>query len=380
MGRPSDSDIPLRSIDDSDRPPLYDDVTDVPSSTPVETSIPGGREGTTFNNIHGKGGTFTLSPSLSKCPSALYRLISSQAEMPPRQYIHIKGCKSKGEEPWEFNFTLDLTPTLLQLGEGRKEWHELLLHHVGHDGAPHFDRSVMWAPGWEESSRRRNSHEAADLEEGTGEPEDHTLLGADADRSNKSTPGLMDWCERFCRDPARVKSFTLTRELIGFDIEPMRTELTAYLRALNYGGYIEITTSIPNSFVTIYTPHWINYLRTSTFVFWVLALTQLWIITAFVLGCLDQPYHVVSSVWRSSRELGDPNVFSRKVYAHGRDETKLADFWAPTVAQAFLDRRNDGFMLREESLQHLHQRAQERRDHIQSFLPQLNVLGGPPES
>lgn len=379
MGQPSDSDIPLRCIDDSDRPPLYDDVTDTPSSTPVETPIPGSRKGTSYNNIHGKGGTFTLSSSLSKCPSDLYRLISTQAQLPARQYIHIKGSKSKGEE-WEFNFTLDLTSTLLQLGEGRKEWHELRIAGEGDEGAPSRGKRPsrggrISTHAYEEPSHRPNSREAADLEEGNGGSEDHTLLDADADCSPKSNPNLMDWCERYCRDPAWVKSFTLTREIIGFDIEPLRTELTAYLRALNYGGHIEITTSIPNRFVTVYSPHWVNYLRTNGLFFWFCALTQIWIITCFVLGCLDQRYHVVKSIWRSSREVGDSTVSSGKVYAHGRDEIKLADFWAATVAQALLDRRTGGFMIREASLQHLQQRAQERREHIQSFLPQLNVLG-----
>ncbi|KAJ5151097.1 uncharacterized protein N7482_010349 [Penicillium canariense] len=374
MGRPSNSDIPLESIDHGDQPPLYNDVIDFSSSRPVEESIPGGWECT----WEGKFGTRTLSPSLSKKPRALYRLLSAQHKLPPQHHVYIKGQKGKGNDPkdkeTDFDFKLDLTPTLLRLGENDSEWHELHVVRDG-DGKEAFRGEAFPSLEWQQPRGQRNCYEAVDVEaEGL---EDETLLGADVDGSNEGTPSLMAWCERFCYDPAGVKSFTFTRELEGFDAEPLRSELKAYLRSINYRGHIEIATSARQTFITVYSPHWINHLRNNSFVWWFCVLSQLWIITLVVITCLERRYQVVHSVWRSSREVKDTSMpsGSRKIYAHGRDETKLADLWAPAVMQAACDQLDGGETLKEGSILRLQQRAQERMENIESFLPERNVAG-----
>ncbi|KAJ5383280.1 hypothetical protein N7517_001191 [Penicillium concentricum] len=371
MGRPSNSDVPLEPINHGEQPQLYNLI----DSTPVEDSIPGGWECTRQD----KTGIRTLYPSFSNNPRALYSLLSTQHKLPPRQYVEIKGLKDKGndsnEKEIDFNFKLDLTSTLLRLGEDDSEWHELHIVRDG-DGKKAFRGGPIPSLEWEQPLGQGNRYQAIDLE-GNEDLEDQTLLGAEIDGSNEGTPSLMTWCERFCHDPARVKSFTFTRELEGLDTEPLRSELKSYLRSINYRGHIQITASTRNTFVTVYSPHWINRLRNNSFLWWFCVLTQLWIITLIVITFLERRYRVVHSTWRSSREVKDTLAPSgvKKIYAHGRDETKLADFWAPAVMQAAYDQRDEGEVLTEGSIQHLQQRAQERMENLASFLPERNVTG-----
>ncbi|CAI7572404.1 unnamed protein product [Penicillium bialowiezense] len=326
MGRPSDSDVPLEPIEHDSHPPLYNDVIESPSSTPVN-SIPGGWECTWDDKL----GTRTLHPSLSNDPHALFRFISDQHKVPPQQYVSIKGLKDKANDSTHkevaFDFKLDLTPTLLRLGESDSDWHELQITRDG-DGKKAYRGGPVPSLEWEQPSGQGNRHKAIDLE-GNDDLEDQTLLDANLDGSNEGNSNLMTWCERFCHDPAGVKSFTFTRELEGFDAEPLCSELKSYLRSTDFRGQIKITTSTQNTFV-------------------------------------------VHSVWRSSCEIEDTSSPHglRKIYAHGRDETKLADFWAPAVVQAARDQRDEGEVLTEGSIQRLQQRAQERMRNVASFLPE----------
>lgn len=199
MGRLSNSDIPLESAYQGDRPPSYDDVIDPSCSTPVEIPVPGARDVV----WDGKPGTVTLSASLTERPRKLYHLIAQQTQLPPRQYVRIKGFK--GTET-DFNFSLDLTSTLLHLSEGNREWHELRVVRDG-DGQEAFRGGIVPSLQWEEPSSLKDLRQTTDLEEGDEESEDQILLGAAVDGSNEGTPTLMGWCERFCRDPAAVKSY-----------------------------------------------------------------------------------------------------------------------------------------------------------------------------
>ncbi|KAJ5836190.1 hypothetical protein N7447_002216 [Penicillium robsamsonii] len=176
-----------------------------------EDSIPGGLECTWED----KTGTRTLYPSLSNNPRTLYRLIPAQHKLPPRRYVDIKGLKDKGNDSNDkeknFNFKLDLTSTLLRLGNGDSGWHELHIVRDG-DGEKAFRGGPIPSLEWEQPLSQGNHYQAVALEENE-DLEDQTLLDAGFDGSNEGTPSLMTWCERFCHDPARVKSSTFTREL-----------------------------------------------------------------------------------------------------------------------------------------------------------------------
>lgn len=174
--------------------------------------------------------------------------------------------------------------------------------------------------------------------------------------------------------------FTFTREVNGFDSDFLRYELKSYLRSINYRGHIEITVSFPNKFITVYSPHWINRLRHNSFTWWLCVLLQLWIVTLPAILILESRYNVANSVWMSCREVEDSTAPSRRkrVYAHGRNEEKLADLWAPAVMQAACDQRDGGELLGEQHLPRLQRRAQERQERMEqtgwSVSPEPNIM------
>lgn len=208
MGRSSEPDIPLESLD---RPPSYNDVTDASSSTPVGSSIPGSWN---VNLYNGTSGTATLSPSFTESPHQLYRLIVEQARLPPQQHVCIRGFKGKGkgdkDRETDFNFSIDLTPTLLRVFEDNSEWHELRVVRDG-DGQKVFRGGITESLHWVKPSCPKKLRETTDLEDGNEGLEDQSLLGSSVDGSNEGTPTLMGWCERFCHDPAALKSYDRER-------------------------------------------------------------------------------------------------------------------------------------------------------------------------
>lgn len=90
---------------------------------------------------------------------------------------------------------------------------------------------------------------------------------------------------------------------------------------------------------------------------------------------LERRYKIVHSEWRSSRQVEDATAEPglAKVYTHGRDEEKLADYWAAGVMQAAWDQKDDGGILTELDLPRLRRRGQERmRQTGWAVIPELN--------
>ncbi|KAJ9481868.1 hypothetical protein VN97_g11588 [Penicillium thymicola] len=148
----------------------------------------------------------------------------------------------------------------------------------------------------------------------------------------------MMWCERFCLDPASVKSFTVHRKLAGFNSNAMCNVLFSHIRELNYRGRIHFDLFVAQRSVTIYSPHWINRFRTNRFVWWVVVLLQLWIITWPVIFFMEKRYEPVHTRWNASLIPESGSALDKR-YAFGRDESSLAEYWAPAVKQAAWTRR-----------------------------------------
>jgi magnesium-transporting ATPase (P-type) len=138
--------------------------------------------------------------------------------------------------------------------------------------------------------------------------------------------------------------FTLHRTLGGFDSNAMRNVLSSHIRELNYRGTIHIKLSIAHQSVTIYSPHWINRLRTNRFVWWAVVLLQLWIITWPIIFFMEKRYEIAHTRWNASL-VPDTDSALDKCYAFGRDEATLAEYWAPAVKQAAWTRRRDAELL-----------------------------------
>ena len=144
----------------------------------------------------------------------------------------------------------------------------------------------------------------------------------------------------------------------------MNSALTSQLRSLNYRGNVHMYVSLARGSVTVYSPHWINRLRTSKLVYWLCIILQLWILTWPVIWLLERRYEVIQSVWYSSRGVKDSHHPAgwRRVYACGYDENALADYWGPAVTQAAWERRLYGDILSEQEVERLLRAGRDRRE------------------
>ncbi|KAJ5396096.1 uncharacterized protein N7487_010399 [Penicillium crustosum] len=277
--------------------------------------------------------SLTLEPSLSSDPEELYDVIRRQVKLPPRPLLYVHGThtessndkkKERSNTHTDFKFKLDLAETMLTGWEGvplETNWREIEIL-TDEDLKPAYRGGIL-----------RSRTLTADT--------DALLSRDDADERYNTSPeakNLRMWCERFCRDPASVKSFTLHRELAGFDCNAMRNVLSSHIRELNYRGSIGFKLFIAQRSVTIYSPHWINRLRANRYVWWAVVLLQLWIIAWPVIFFMEKRYELVHTRWNASLRPESDSALD-KCYAFNRDESSLAEYWAPAVKQAAWTRR-----------------------------------------
>ncbi|CAG8898771.1 unnamed protein product [Penicillium egyptiacum] len=369
MGRLHQADSPtspshsLHSFDDA--PPPYTDDTEpiiapdqsvrpIQSVQPVQppTSIrplrlidsayvlPGAKNVKPHDKV-----ALTLDPALSNDCDGLYNVIRRQIKLPPRPLLYIHGThtearKDKKKEECDtctdFHFALDLAETMLTGWEGGHmgaNWKEVEIL-TDEDVKPAYRGGILRSPTYKPPKSRAAISLSGDS--------DATLARYDADEQDSSsldTKGLRMWCERFCRDPSSVKSFTMHRKVKGFNSNAMRNVLSSHIRELNYHGSIAFSLVTAQGSITIYSPHWINRLRTNSFVWWVVVLLQLWIITWPVIFFVEKRYEVVHTRWNASLVPESDSPLA-KCYAFGRDESSLAEYWAPAVKQAAWTRRH----------------------------------------
>ncbi|CAI7564981.1 unnamed protein product [Penicillium pancosmium] len=344
MDRASDSEIPLKS---------NDDVTSKPSSSSHKTSLPGSNQ-----NKKKPRPLLYVDSTIAGEPKALYDLICEQARLPPRVYISITGRKGF---PTDFRFFVDLNSMVLQLDPNNGEWNNPINVVQDGDGVEAFRGGRYTSLEWEHSSRLGGLRTNRDLENGDREVEFQSLLGVNENSSDEGDSSLMAWCERFCRDPARIKTFTVERDLLGFDQQAVRSEISWYLKSIDYDGNISVEVHILNKSFKVYSPHCQCFVKPLLRLF----------------AYLEVRYGVVRSVWRSSRQVKDSEApyGVRTIYAHGRSETQIADLWSAAIAQAVKDRENSGRILGVEYLKNLQDREQERMAHVGPFLPEQNAAG-----
>ncbi|KAJ5192309.1 hypothetical protein N7449_008451 [Penicillium cf. viridicatum] len=337
---PASSSHSLHSLDDAP-PPYTDDpepiLAPVQHAQPIQpvqppTSIrplrlidsayvlPGGKDVKPTDKV-----SLTLEPSLSSDSDELYDVIRRQIKLPPRPLLYIH----------DFKFKLDLAETMLTGWEGEPmdaNWRETEIL-TDEDLKPAYRGGILRSRTYKPPKSRA----AISL---TGDS-DALLSRDDIDEEHNTAPeakNLRMWCERFCRDPASVKSFTLHRKISGFDSNAMRNVLSSHIRELNYRGSIGFDLFIAQRSVTIYSPHWINRLRTNRIVWWAVVLLQLWIIAWPVIFFMEKRYELVHTRWNASL-IPESDSALDKCYAFGRDESSLAEYWAPAVKQAAWTRR-----------------------------------------
>jgi hypothetical protein len=356
MGRAPDdttasSSVSLHTIND-DLPPPYTDEPEFrsapapqPTFQPLRLSdsayhVPGAKEfSVTDDRI------VTYAPQLSQNSDELFRVIRKQMRLPLRPLLGVQGThtetsndgkKKTSKSVTDFCFHLDLAETMLQGWDGQLglNWMQIAVIQDG-DEQKAFRGGIVRSRRYKPRKARSRAISLDDSDAALLEPETDVVDGAVLSEQEED---LKMWCERFCKDPAPVKSFTMTRELHGFDYKPMRNVLASHIRDLNYRGSTSFWLKRGYGSVTVYSPHWINQLRTNNFVWWICVLLQLWIITWPVIWLMEKRYEVARSQWNASLDPGSETGLI-KCYAQGRDETQLAEFWAAAVKQAAWTRR-----------------------------------------
>ena len=173
-------------------------------------SVPGGRP-----DILNEPETVTLASSLSRNPHKLCDLIIQQAKQPPPYYLRINGSHIENKKHVvDFNFSLDLTPTLVWQGPDNceKGWRDLRVVNDGDGQKAYRGGRCMSRYSPKSASLHVDPVELNSVVDdggGFNETEEgfallsRTQHGSDADNSVRS---LMKWCERFCRNNASIKS------------------------------------------------------------------------------------------------------------------------------------------------------------------------------
>ncbi|OJJ67611.1 hypothetical protein ASPBRDRAFT_33982 [Aspergillus brasiliensis CBS 101740] len=345
----------------------------IPDSRPYHSVHSGNRDSSTV----------TLAPSLSQDASSLHALLTQQAEFPPRPYLTVRGShtetrhdhhrkEDRKETVVDFIFKVDLYGYIVRHEHGTQQygdddddlglnldptqdgWHTLSVVR-DNDTRKTYRGGRFKSETWSGHAKRRHAQrqrsQAVQLEDGP----DHEATGLV--QQDEDGPSLMGWCERFCEDPASVKSFNFSRSIVGFDGSVLISSLTSHLRSLHYKGDISITVDMANRDLIVYSPHWVNKLRNNAWVYYFCIILQVWLLAWPIIWLLERRYDVVRSVWYFSRvEEGETR------YARHRDEAAIADELAPAVTQAALERNQDGRILTAPEMRLLDQLGRERRE------------------
>ncbi|KAL5334167.1 hypothetical protein BJX70DRAFT_30515 [Aspergillus crustosus] len=360
------------------QPPLFPASTEDSSLAPPPDAYhtPGQQKYHSLKYKNSAGGVVTIGPDFASNPESLAEYLTAQTRIPPRQCLLINGSHkesrksgndTKTESVTDFNFTIDLTRTILRWGRNEtagpsQRWSYTTV-------VSDNDEQKAYRGGRIRTRSQKPGRIALPEGDGDGDgdgEEGARLMDLENAEDTENYPGLKGWCQRFCNDPSPVKSFTFRRRLHGFDATPMRDALTSHIRSTGYQGHIGITPVTANGFVVIYSPHWINKLRNNGFAYWLCIILQLWLLTWPVIWFLERRYEVVRSEWFSSQTIADPSLpgGSGKIYAGDHDEATAAEMWAPVVREAAWQGRKQDEILREAEIETLRVQGIQRREQV----------------
>ncbi|KAF2144988.1 uncharacterized protein K452DRAFT_222073 [Aplosporella prunicola CBS 121167] len=108
---------------------------------------------------------------------------------------------------------------------------------------------------------------------------------------------LMEGCEEYCKSPARLKIFRVSRTVSGLDEQAIRARIETLIRSTHYRGHIKIFFPLEERAVDIYSTHWIQRWRTTTYIRWIFYLTFLWIFAWPILYFMTKRWAIVNVDW-----------------------------------------------------------------------------------
>lgn len=221
MGRPKNdasSSHSLHSIDDAPPPYTDDPESFEPSFEPpaglqplrlIDSAyvLPGAKDIRPDDKV-----ALTLSSDLSTHSGLLFDAIITQIKLPPRPLLYVKGTHSESStnkkdknssNVTDFDFRLDLAETLLtgwEDGRGESNWMRVEVISDEDQKSAYRGgilRSRTYKAPKTGAVRLSEDSDALLGQQGAGDQRDGSL----------AAQSLRLWCERFCNDPAPVKSY-----------------------------------------------------------------------------------------------------------------------------------------------------------------------------
>ncbi|KAL5598050.1 hypothetical protein FOBRF1_011843 [Fusarium oxysporum] len=199
---------PYTDRSEDDPPPSYTVVdNEGPHANPFDL-LPTGSSSLGLHPFKGTSNdkvVYYLDKRLDADPEFLEQHISELAKEPPRPYVRIQGLGRKSSKDGiDFDIHIELTPLLYQEMATRRSWRRIRAVN-NFDKVRRGTATMTRAPGFG----------------GRGPPEE-------------GTPGVAQWCYRYCASKAGLKVFVLERRLTGWDfalvgsrLESLRLESTA---------------------------------------------------------------------------------------------------------------------------------------------------------
>ncbi|EXM26352.1 hypothetical protein FOTG_07353 [Fusarium oxysporum f. sp. vasinfectum 25433] len=248
---------------------------------------------------------YYLDKRLDTDPEFLEQHISELAKEPPRPYVRIQGLGRKSSKDGiDFDIHIELTPLLYQEMATRRSWRRIRAVN-NFDKVRRGTTTMTRAPGFG----------------GRGPPEE-------------GTPGVAQWCYRYCASKAGLKVFVLERRLTGWDFALVGSRLESLVRGTGYRGEVNITFPTTNARVEIYNRCITNRWRLTRWIVLLFYFTLLWIFTWPWVSLRTRWYETVFVEWSLSR----PDRQGTLRYAC-MSEDQWFRLWRRPIEQAIRTRR-----------------------------------------
>lgn len=296
-------------------PPQYSDLPPQPAPEPnplAPRRMPRRPAKCIGSREQGSGNERYMDPLLDADPSYLAEWMAYLSEFPPRFFVRLEGThretkdsgssKSETRDVTDFDLWLELTAFLYRDVKSRASWREV--------------RTV----GDEEVVRRGTSLRTAARSEGV--------------EAGAARPGLVEWAARYCASSAGLKTFSLRRQVSGFDKRYVRERVAALARETGYRGTVRVSFPVMASRATVYSSCRVNELRLTRWVRWLFYLTLLFLVAWPYLFFRTKRFEVLVADWRFSRrnEEGEMEYVSVS-------EATWVNVWAGAIRRGVLARR-----------------------------------------
>lgn len=237
-------------------------------------------------------------------------MVHDQADFPPRYFVDITGMhtetsgsgkKETKNDVTDFSLTIDLT-NLLTRGPRQGGYIELLP-----DNKRGYRGGIV--------------------------PRLVPTMGAQ--NVEGQVDDIRNWCEHYVQNPAKIKTFTLKREIRNHDTAKLAQLIRSAIKETNYWGRIQVNFRTTHNSVVVYSPGVVNDWRTTTWVRWVFYLSFLWVITWPLLFLFTRKYEVVKAVYPYADVIADEGA--------GRSCTVMSEVewyqkWESAIKRAALAR------------------------------------------